>query len=271
MSPSGSRLRLCRMSLTMASILSGALPPTLRFAGPSPRSSARALFGASSATRPIASTPPALSVSITLRNSWAFTPASMRRNTCFVWRETSAWRARSPSTLIGTISSLPSGPIATRLSLRYDSGSVTYTGSALIGLTSSCDRQLNLQPTLHHRCRHHEDDQQHDDPMDRRAAAVLKEHGYRYADHKARRITEIEIESADLVVAMEDVHLRRVLELAPDRSRVSLLTEFDPTAVPGSGVPDPWFGSDSGFHDTLTAIEAAMPGLLDRIRELQDP
>ena len=113
--------------------------------------------------------------------------------------------------------------------------------------------------------------EKYDDPMDRRAAAVLKQHGYRYTDHKARRITEIEIESADLVVAMEDVHLRRVLELAPDGSRVSLLTEFDPTAVPGSGVPDPWFGSDSGFRDTLTAIEAAMPGLLDRIRELQDP
>ena len=64
--------------------------------------------------------------------------------------------------------------------------------------------------------------------------------------------------------------VRRVLELAPDPSKVSLLTEFDPTAVPGSGVPDPFFGSDSGFHDTLTAIEAAMPGLLDRIRELQN-
>ena len=68
---------------------------------------------------------------------------------------------------------------------------------------------------------------------------------------------------------MEDVHLRSVLKLAPDPSRVCLLTEFDPTAVPGSGVPDPWFGSDAGFYDTLTAIEAAMPGLLDRIRKLQ--
>jgi protein-tyrosine phosphatase len=52
---------------------------------------------------------------------------------------------------------------------------------------------------------------------------------------------------------------------------VCLLTEFDPAAVPGSGVPDPWFGSDAGFYDTLTAIEAAMPGLLDRIRQLQKP
>jgi protein-tyrosine phosphatase len=108
------------------------------------------------------------------------------------------------------------------------------------------------------------------DPMDRRAAAALRERGYRYADHMARRITEVQIESADLVVAMEDTHLRSVLELAPDPSRVSLLTDFDPAAERGSGVPDPWFGSDAGFYDTLAAIEAAMPGLLDRIRELQE-
>jgi protein-tyrosine phosphatase len=107
------------------------------------------------------------------------------------------------------------------------------------------------------------------DPMDRRAAAVLREHGYRYADHRARRLTEAQIETADLVVAMENVHLERVLELAPDPSRVRLLTDFDPAAVPGSGVPDPWFGSDAGFYDTLSAIEAAMPGLLDHIRVLQ--
>jgi protein-tyrosine phosphatase len=110
----------------------------------------------------------------------------------------------------------------------------------------------------------------YDDPMDPRAVAVLKERGYRYADHRARRITDTQIESADLVVAMENVHLRSVLELAPDPSKVRLLTDFDPAAVPGSGVPDPWFGSDSGFYDTLTAIEAAMPGLLDHIRITQD-
>jgi low molecular weight protein-tyrosine phosphatase len=107
--------------------------------------------------------------------------------------------------------------------------------------------------------------EEYHDPMDQRAVAVLKEHGYRFADHKARRITEVQIESADLVVAMEDTHLRRVLELAPDSSKVCLLTAFDPTAVPGSGVPDPWFGSDAGFYETLTAIESAMPGLLKHI------
>ena len=96
--------------------------------------------------------------------------------------------------------------------------------------------------------------EKYDDPMDHRAVAVLKERGYRYADHKARRITEARIESADLVVAMEDVHLRSVLKLAPDPSRVCLLTEFDPAAVPGSGVPDPWFGSDAGFYETALRV-----------------
>jgi protein-tyrosine phosphatase len=107
------------------------------------------------------------------------------------------------------------------------------------------------------------------DPMDHRAAAVLQERGYRFHDHIARRITAAALESADLVVAMEDSHARSVLELALDPSKVSLLTDFDPVAEPGSGVPDPFFGSDGGFYDTLAAIEAAMPGLLERIRTLQ--
>ena len=46
--------------------------------------------GASIATMPIDSTPPAFKPSNTLRKSWAFTPASMRRKTCLVWRDTSA-------------------------------------------------------------------------------------------------------------------------------------------------------------------------------------
>jgi protein-tyrosine phosphatase len=112
--------------------------------------------------------------------------------------------------------------------------------------------------------------EEYDDPMDHRAAAVLEKHGYRHADHRARRISEARLETADLVVAMEDSHVSSVLALATDPGKVSLLTDFDPAAEPGSGVPDPWFGSDAGFDDTLTAIEAAMPGLLERIRQIQN-
>jgi protein-tyrosine phosphatase len=78
------------------------------------------------------------------------------------------------------------------------------------------------------------------------------------------------IDSKELVVAMEKSHVRSVLVLAPDPTKVSLLSSFDPAAVPGSGVPDPWLRSHAGVYDTLAAIEAAMPGLLARIRELQN-
>ena len=86
----------------------------------------------------------------------------------------------------------------------------------------------------------------------------------------AHQITRDEIENADLVIAMEDIHVTRMMGLAPEAKNVSLLTDYDPDAEPGSGVPDPWYGTADGFHDTLKAVESAMPGVLDRVRELQN-
>ncbi len=106
-------------------------------------------------------------------------------------------------------------------------------------------------------------------PMDRRAAAVLRDRGYDAEGHVAHRVDTAEIRGADLVVAMEDLHVDRMRRLVPDAENLSLLSDHDPAATPGSGVPDPWYGTPEGFYDTLSAIEAAMPGLLDRVRELQ--
>lgn len=111
-------------------------------------------------------------------------------------------------------------------------------------------------------------------PMDPRAAEVLRRHGYRDGDHVAHQITADEIATGDLVIAMEPLHIDRMRRLgdvdtALDDGRVGLLTDFDPEAEPGSGVPDPWYGGPEGFEDTLAAVEAAVPGVLDRVRQLQ--
>lgn len=105
--------------------------------------------------------------------------------------------------------------------------------------------------------------------MDRRATAVLRERGYRTGDHRAHRITAAEIATADLAIAMEPIHLTKMLAAAPGATNLSLLTDYDPDAEPGSGVPDPWYGTPAGFYGTLEAIESAIPGVLDRVRELQ--
>ncbi len=107
-------------------------------------------------------------------------------------------------------------------------------------------------------------------PMDDRAVAMLRRAGYPTGAHTAQRITAGQVRDADLVVGMEGIHLDRIRRLVPEAANLGLLTDFDPDAEPGAGVPDPWYGSAAGFADTLASIEAAMPGLLDRVRELSD-
>lgn len=106
-------------------------------------------------------------------------------------------------------------------------------------------------------------------PIDARARVVLAEAGYDAGGHRARRITSVEIREANLVIALKPLHLQHMRRLAPDAEHLALLTDFDPGAEPGAGVPDPWYGDLDGFHDTLAAIEAAMPGVMARVRELR--
>ncbi|MGI8459714.1 MAG: low molecular weight protein-tyrosine-phosphatase [Propionibacteriaceae bacterium] len=108
------------------------------------------------------------------------------------------------------------------------------------------------------------------EPLDPRAAAVLEKHGYDPGDHRAHQITAAELVATDLVIAMEPLHvdrLRRIAGPGATLDQVRLLTDFDPDAPPGSGVPDPWYGPDAAFEDTLAAVEAAMPGILAAVRE----
>ena len=106
------------------------------------------------------------------------------------------------------------------------------------------------------------------EPMDPRAADVLRRHGYRTGDHVAHQIQRSELADADLVIAMEQLHIDRMQRIG-DAGQVRLLTDFDPDAEPGSGLPDPWYGGPEGFEETLSAVEAAMPGVLDQVRQLQ--
>ena len=105
-------------------------------------------------------------------------------------------------------------------------------------------------------------------PMDPRAVALLQAAGYPIGPHTAHRVTATEIEDADMVIGMESLHLTKLRQLAPHADHLYLLTDFDPDAVPGSEIDDPWYGDDSDFVVTLHQIEAAMPELMKRAREL---
>ena len=124
-------------------------------------------------------------------------------------------------------------------------------------------------------------DEEAGNPIDRRAARVLRDAGYAVPDHRARQIRPGELGEWDLILAMTSRHLG-VLQRLADRAgveyggapacaadlrqgpRVCLYRDLDPE---GSGdVPDPWYGGHQDFLDTLDVIERVTPIIVDLAR-----
>ncbi|MEV7570233.1 low molecular weight protein-tyrosine-phosphatase [Streptomyces tanashiensis] len=111
------------------------------------------------------------------------------------------------------------------------------------------------------------------DGADPRTVSVLDENGYTSA-HTARRFRSSWFPALDLVIALDEGHLRELRELArtPDEAaRIRLLRSYDPAAGAGLDVPDPYYGGREEFEECLEMVEAASEGLLAAVRaELED-
>lgn len=106
------------------------------------------------------------------------------------------------------------------------------------------------------------------DEADARTVAALDRAGYRSA-HIARQFEPGWFGRYDLIVALDEGHLRALRAMAPDgeaRGKIRLLREFDPDAGPDLDVPDPYYGGRADFDLVLEQVEAAVPGLLEEIR-----
>lgn len=107
------------------------------------------------------------------------------------------------------------------------------------------------------------------EPMDRRAAAVLRDAGYDPSRHRARTFSADWFDNHDLVLAMDRSNLADILDQAPssgsDEGHVRMFREFDPEAVDDDEVPDPWYGGADGFRDVLAMVERTTDGLIDRL------
>ncbi len=102
-------------------------------------------------------------------------------------------------------------------------------------------------------------------PADERAAAVLLAGGYK-SEHVARQVDAEQL-GADLIIALDRSHERALRSLVPEPDRVRLLRSFDPHAPAGAEVPDPYYGDEEGFTAVLEMIRAAMPGMIEWVRE----
>jgi protein-tyrosine phosphatase len=64
---------------------------------------------------------------------------------------------------------------------------------------------------------------------------------------------------------MDRSHVREVLARGAPRERVVLVREFDDARL-HDDVPDPYYGGREGFTEMIRMLEAAMDGLVARVR-----
>jgi protein-tyrosine phosphatase len=114
-------------------------------------------------------------------------------------------------------------------------------------------------------------------PIDDRASRKLALQGISSSAHRARRFEESWFGERDLILALNDDHYKELRALAPDgesRNKVRMLRDFDPDvageAPEKQGITDPWYGDEAGFDDSWDLIEAAIPGIVEHVRQTVD-
>jgi protein-tyrosine phosphatase len=106
--------------------------------------------------------------------------------------------------------------------------------------------------------------QEADSRMRRTAAA----HGIRI-DHRARRVTRTDLDRFDLVVAMDQSHVRKLTRFSGDAAAVRKLGEYAPDARGRPpDIPDPWYGGMDGFESVYRQVRAMIPTLADHVVRL---
>lgn len=117
-------------------------------------------------------------------------------------------------------------------------------------------------------------DEEHGNPVDDRARAVLAQHGYSTgAGHRARQVTPADVGSRDLLLAMTARHVRGLRDLAgrvQGDATIRMYRSFDPDAhgrpEDQLDIADPWYGGPHDFEVCLAEIEAAADGVVDFVR-----
>jgi protein tyrosine phosphatase len=104
---------------------------------------------------------------------------------------------------------------------------------------------------------------------DERAVAELRRAGHDGASHRASKLGEEHMD-ADLLIAMDSGHYDSLIDLGIEPAKVRLMRSFDPNSPEGAEVADPYYGTEEDFETARKNIEAAVPGLLDWIRENHD-
>jgi len=104
------------------------------------------------------------------------------------------------------------------------------------------------------------------DPPDPRSIAAAARRGVDLRQLRARLIHDEDFERFDLIIAMDRLNRKTLLDRspAPFRERIRLFMEFAGDREV-EDVPDPYYGGAPGFEQVLDLAEEAAAGLLDEV------
>ncbi len=105
------------------------------------------------------------------------------------------------------------------------------------------------------------------EPPDSRAQAAALKRGFDLSDQRARRVSPVDFEEFDYVIAMDSSNAADLHAICPpgQEHKIKLFLEFG-ERFDVTEVPDPYYGGSTGFERVLDLIEDAAEGLLNEIR-----
>ncbi len=107
------------------------------------------------------------------------------------------------------------------------------------------------------------------EPPDLRAQETALRRGIDLSGQRARRVTGLDLERYDYVLAMDQDNYHALSDICPPgrglERRLTLLMDY--ASQPRMReVPDPYYGATGGFEAVFDMVEEAAAGLLEAIR-----
>lgn len=101
---------------------------------------------------------------------------------------------------------------------------------------------------------------------DHRAQKAGVARGYSFDKIKARKVTEKDFSSFDLILAMDEQNVKDLMKVAPSayQHKVQLFLDYADN-FEDHEVPDPYYGGARGFQYVLDLVEDASDGLIKRL------
>ena len=102
---------------------------------------------------------------------------------------------------------------------------------------------------------------------DPRARETAQRRGLSMDHLRARKVTPADLETFDLVVAMDQANLDELAQICPSghEEKLTLFMRFAPH-FGRDEVPDPYYGGPNGFELVFDMVEEASRGLLEHLR-----